>query len=150
MKEKQTEKNRVAEETEKVKKTATKVQKVDKKAPKASKKAPKEKKPTNKLEDKTKTTKILQHVFGDAQKKTIKRLEHRVADINKLEDKYSELSDEDLQKQTDILRKKLAKIEKAEHKVALSKTKQKKVSAKDEGARACRRVRFLILHPLHV
>jgi len=40
-----------------------------------SKKEPKvkEKKPTDKLADKTKTEKFLQGIFGDAQKKILKR-----------------------------------------------------------------------------
>jgi hypothetical protein len=42
------------------------------------KKAPRDKKPTDKLADKTKTTKVLQHIFGDAQKKTLHRLRKRV------------------------------------------------------------------------
>ena len=35
----------------------------------AKKKVVKEKKPTDKLADKTATTKVLQHIFGDAQKR---------------------------------------------------------------------------------
>ena len=51
-------------------------------------KSVKEKKPTDKLADKTATTKFLQHIFGDAQKKNLRRLRGRVAEINKLTDKY--------------------------------------------------------------
>ena len=50
-------------------------------------KARKEKKPTDKLADKTALTKFLQGVFGDAQKKILKRLWKRAQEINKLEAK---------------------------------------------------------------
>jgi len=43
---------------------------------------PKEKKPTDKLADKSAMTKFLQGIFGDAQKKTLKRLYKRVLEIN--------------------------------------------------------------------
>ena len=69
-----------------------------------------EKKPTDKLADKTALTKFLQGVFGDAQKKKLKRLWKRAQEITKLESKYEKMSDEDLQAQTDVFR---AKIEKA-------------------------------------
>ena len=69
-----------------------------------------EKKPTDKLADKTALTKFLQGVFGDAQKKRLKRLWKRAQEITKLEPKYEKMSDEDLQAQTDVFR---AKIEKA-------------------------------------
>ncbi len=72
--------------------------------------ARKEKKPTDKLADKTALTKFLQGVFGDAQKKILKRLWKRAREITKLEPKYAEMSDEELQSQTDIFR---AKIDKA-------------------------------------
>ena len=70
----------------------------------------KEKKPTDKLADRTALTKFLQGVFGDAQKKKLKRLWKRAQEITKLESKYEKMSDEDLQAQTDVFR---AKIEKA-------------------------------------
>ena len=72
------------------------------------KKAPKEKKPTDKLADKSGTTKFLQHIFGDAQKKTLRRLRKRVVEINKLGVKYSEMTDQELQEQTEKLMKRLA------------------------------------------
>jgi len=51
----------------------------------------------------------LTKVFGDPQKKTLKRLEKRVVAVNALEDKYKKLSKADLQKQTEVLKKRLAK-----------------------------------------
>lgn len=51
----------------------------------------------------------LTKVFGDPQKKMIKRLEKRVATVNALADKYKKMSKTDLKKQTDVLKKRLAK-----------------------------------------
>lgn len=51
----------------------------------------------------------LTKVFGDPQKKTIKRLEKRVAAVNALADKYKKLSKPELKKQTEVLKKRLAK-----------------------------------------
>ena len=39
----------------------------------------------------------LQGIFGDAQKKILRRMGKRVININKLADKYSEMSDEELE-----------------------------------------------------
>ena len=72
--------------------------------------AKKEKKPTDKLADKTALTKFLQGVFGDAQKKILRRLWKKAQEINKLEPKYEKMSDEELRAQTDRFR---AKIDKA-------------------------------------
>ena len=72
--------------------------------------ARKEKKPTDKLADKTALTKFLQGVFGDAQKKILRRLWKRAQEINKLESKYEKMSDEELRAQTERFR---AKIDKA-------------------------------------
>lgn len=69
----------------------------------------KEKKPTDKLADKTALTKFLQGVFGDAQKKVLKRLWKRAQEITKLESKYEEMSDKELAAQTDIFKKKIEK-----------------------------------------
>ncbi len=66
----------------------------------------KEKKPTDKLADKTALTKFLQGVFGDAQKKILKKLWKKAREIGDLEPKYEKMSDEELKKQTEILRKK--------------------------------------------
>lgn len=51
----------------------------------------------------------LTKIFGDPQKKTIKRLQKKVDTINVLTDKYKKLSKTDLRKQTDILKKQLSK-----------------------------------------
>ncbi len=69
----------------------------------------KEKKPSDKLADRTALTKFLQGVFGDAQKKVLKRLWKRAQEITKLESKYEKMSDKDLKAQTDIFKKKIAK-----------------------------------------
>ena len=71
--------------------------------------AKKEKKPSDKLADKTALTKFLQGVFGDAQKRILKRLWHRAQDIGKLEPKYEKMSDEELASQTEIFRKRIDK-----------------------------------------
>ncbi|MBR3329266.1 preprotein translocase subunit SecA [Candidatus Saccharibacteria bacterium] len=72
-------------------------------------KSKKEKKPTDKLADKTALTKFLQGIFGDAQKKILRRLWKRAQEINKLEPKYERMSDEELRGQTEIFREKIAK-----------------------------------------
>ncbi len=72
-----------------------------------SAKPTKEKKPTDKLADKTLLTRILQGIFGDAQKKILQRMYKKVLEINKLEPKYEAMSDEELQQQTEILKSKL-------------------------------------------
>ena len=73
------------------------------------KKIKKEKKPTDKLADKTALTKFLQGVFGDAQKKVLKRLWKRAQEITKLEPKYEAMSDEELKEQTGIFKEKIDK-----------------------------------------
>lgn len=75
--------------------------------------ARKEKKPTDKLADKTALTKFLQGVFGDAQKKILRRLWKRAQEINKLESKYEKMSDEELRAQTDRFRARIDKALKA-------------------------------------
>lgn len=80
------------------------------KAPaKASRKSKKEKKPTDKLADRTLLTRILQGVFGDAQKKILKRMYKRTVEIGALEPKYEAMSDEELARQSQIFREKLQK-----------------------------------------
>ena len=71
--------------------------------------AKKEKKPTDKLADKTALTKFLQGVFGDAQKKILKKMWKRAQEINKLEPKYEKMSDEKLAEQTAVFKKQLEK-----------------------------------------
>lgn len=53
--------------------------------------------------------KALTKVFGDPQKKMLKRLEKRVADVNKLTDKYKKFTKPELKKQTEVLKKNLTK-----------------------------------------
>ena len=97
-----------------------------KRAPKHAKKAPKERKPTDKLADKSGLTIFLQHIFGDAQKRTLHRLSKRVSEINALSDKYAKMSDAELRAQTDILKKRIEKLQKqAQAKVAIAKVKGK-------------------------
>ena len=60
----------------------------------------KEKKPTDKLADRTALQKFLQGVFGDAQKKILRRLWKRAQEIAKMEPKYEAMSDDELKAQT--------------------------------------------------
>ncbi|MBR3322325.1 preprotein translocase subunit SecA [Candidatus Saccharibacteria bacterium] len=69
----------------------------------------KEKKPSDKLADRTALTKFLQGVFGDAQKKILKRLWKRAQEISKLEPKYEKMSDEELKEQSEIFRERIRK-----------------------------------------
>ncbi len=50
---------------------------------------------------------VLTKVFGDPQKRILKRLEKRVATINALGDKYAKMKDPELKKQTLVLKKRL-------------------------------------------
>ncbi|MBQ6605501.1 preprotein translocase subunit SecA [Candidatus Saccharibacteria bacterium] len=92
----------------------------------------KSKKPTDKLADKTKLEKFLQGVFGDAQKKILKRLYKKVQEINKLEPKYEKMTDEELAEQTEVLKKRLEKLtrqeeaKRAKEKIKDEKTEEKK------------------------
>lgn len=87
-----------------------------------SKKVKKEKKPTDKLADKTLTTRILQGVFGDPAKRNLKRMEKIVQLINKLEPKYKKMSDTELKDQTNLLKERLTNLrKKADAKIALKK-----------------------------
>lgn len=96
-----------------------------------SKKVKKEKKPTDKLADKTLTTKVLQGIFGDPEKRELKRMEKIVQGINKLEPKYQAMSDDELKDQTNLLKKQLLELrKKADAKIALEKQKLEKESSK--------------------
>ena len=96
-----------------------------------SKKVKKEKKPTDKLADKTLTTKVLQGIFGDPEKRELKRMEKIVQGINKLESKYQAMSDDELKDQTNLLKKQLLELrKKADAKIALEKQKLEKESSK--------------------
>ena len=108
--------------------------KKEKAAAKAAAQAKKhEKKPTDKLADRTTTTKVLQHIFGDAQKRTLRRLRRRAEEINKLEAKYAAMSDEELAAQTDVLRQRITKYTKQEQariaKAEAKKARRQKVAA---------------------
>ncbi|MBQ3470513.1 preprotein translocase subunit SecA [Candidatus Saccharibacteria bacterium] len=92
--------------------------------------AKKEKKPSDKLADKTALTKFLQGVFGDAQKRILKRLWHRAQDIGKLEPKYEKMSDEELASQTEVFRKRIDKALKQARAEEGIKTEAKKHGAK--------------------
>lgn len=78
-----------------------------KKVAKTQPHTPKEKKPTDKLADKTLLTRILQSVFGDAQKKILKRMYKKTLQIGALEPKYEAMSDDELAQQTSVLKGKL-------------------------------------------
>ena len=96
-----------------------------------SKKVTKEKKPTDKLADKTLTTRVLQGVFGDPEKRKLKRMKKIVQEINKLEPKYQAMSDDELKDQTNLLKKQLLELrKKADAKTALEKQKLEKESSK--------------------
>lgn len=53
--------------------------------------------------------KALSKIFGDPQKKILKRLRKQVDVINSLNDKYEKMSDKELRAQTDELKKRLSK-----------------------------------------
>ena len=94
--------------------------------------AKKEKKPSYKLADKTQLTKFLQGVFGDAQKKILKRLWKRAQEITKLEPKYEAMSDEELKSQTEVFRAKIDKALKTERaKQGINKTGKKRPPVDD-------------------
>lgn len=78
----------------------------------ALRKSRKAKKPSDKLADKSKTTKFLQVIFGDAQKRILNRYRKKAADINRLAPKYASMSKSELREQTDKLKQRLKKLEK--------------------------------------
>lgn len=51
----------------------------------------------------------LSKIFGDPQKRTLKRLQKRVDEVNKLAPKYKKMSKKELREQTAVLKKKLEK-----------------------------------------
>ena len=108
----------MVKKTEKAEKAkAEKVKKIKKVKPEKVKKVKpvKEKRPTDKLADKTALTKFLQGVFGDAQKKILRKMWKRAQEINKLEAKYEAMSDEELKAQTAIFKEKVDKALKQAH-----------------------------------
>ena len=66
----------------------------------------------NVMIEENKTEKFLTKVFGDPQKKILKRLEKKVAEINALSEKFEKMSDEKLKKSFEKLQKKVQKEEK--------------------------------------
>ena len=75
--------------------------------------------------------KLLGRVFGDPQKRIIRRLSKRVDEINTLGDKYSKMSDKELSKQTEVLKKKYAGLSKKTDELNRSKEKASKTSKDD-------------------
>lgn len=99
---------------------------------KAPTKHRKEKKPTDKLADKTALTKFLQGVFGDAQKRVLKRLWKKAQEITKLEPKYEKMSDEELKEQTEIFKRKINKaLKTARAEEGINKTGKKRPPVDD-------------------
>ena len=97
-----------------------KVQEAKIKAPKVKK----ERKPTDKLADKTTTTRIVQGVFGDPAKRNLARMRKIVKVINGLEPKYEAMSDDELKAQTNVLKERLDTLnKKAEANIARAKLK---------------------------
>lgn len=106
--------------------------KTDKTVKAVSEKVKKEKKPTDKLADKTAMTKFLQGIFGDAQKKILKRLWKKAQEINKLESKYEKMSDEELKGQTEVFKKKIAKaLKTAKAEEGIKKAGKKRLPVND-------------------
>ena len=94
--------------------------------------AKKEKKPTDKLADRTALTKFLQGVFGDAQKRILKKLWKRAQEINRLEPKYEAMSDEELAEQSEIFKARIQKALKlAKTEEGISKTGKKRPPVDD-------------------
>ena len=97
-----------------------KIQEAKIKAPKVKK----ERKPTDKLADKTTTTRILQGIFGDPAKRNLARMRKIVKIINSLEPKYEAMSDDELKAQTNVLKERLDALnKKAEANIARAKLK---------------------------
>ena len=97
-----------------------KIQEAKIKAPKVKK----ERKPTDKLADKTTTTRILQGIFGDPAKRNLARMRKIVKVINGLEPKYEAMSDDELKTQTNVLKERLDALnKKAEANIARAKLK---------------------------
>ena len=76
--------------------------------------------------------KLLGKVFGDPQKKILKTLRKRVDEINAIGKKYKKMSDEELAKQTDVLKKKYNKlIKRSDADKDFSKNKTESAKSKD-------------------
>ena len=115
-----------------------KIQEAKIKAPKVKK----ERKPTDKLADKTTTTRILQGVFGDPAKRNLARMRKIVKIINGLEPKYEAMPDDELKAQTNVLKERLDTLnKKAEANIARAKLKAsaKKSETKAESTDSVKR-----------
>ncbi|MBQ3309888.1 preprotein translocase subunit SecA [Candidatus Saccharibacteria bacterium] len=81
-------------------------------------------------------TKFLQGVFGDAQKRTLKRMYKTVLGINKLEPKYQAMTKKELAEQTAIFKERLSKLTKKQQaesaKAAVSAKKSLKLTTPSE------------------
>ena len=107
------------------------VKNTEKVAEKAAK-IKKEKKPTDKLADKTALTKFLQGVFGDAQKKILKRMWKRAKAIGEMEPTYEAMSDEELKDQTRIFKERIDKALKQTREDGAVQAKKGKKKAKKQ------------------
>lgn len=67
---------------------------------------------------------ILTKIFGDPQKKILRRLDKRVVEINKLGSKYEKMTKDELAKQTEVLKVRLEKLVKKNETVLAKKIKQ--------------------------
>lgn len=63
-------------------------------------------------------TRILSKIFGDPQKRILRRMQKRVDEINALASKYAKMDDKKLAAQTDVLKSRLAKLEKIAPKIS--------------------------------
>ncbi|MCL2037611.1 preprotein translocase subunit SecA [Candidatus Saccharibacteria bacterium] len=85
--------------------------------------------------------KILGKVFGDPQKKILKRISKRIDAVNALAPKYEKMTDKELAEQTEVLKKKLAKLSKkqaADDKKSLNKEKSAAKGAKNSKTAAAK------------
>lgn len=92
--------------------------------------------------------KVLGKVFGDPQKKIVKRLRKRVDEINALSDKYANMTDAELAKQTAILRQRLEEIQRKHALTTAKATKTTKKSSDVLAADAAERK--LVLSLIHI
>lgn len=76
--------------------------------------------------------KVLGKIFGDPQKKIIHRLQKKVDEINALGSKYASMSDDELAKQTGVLKKRLAQLTK---KAQQEETKSQAAKSKHKNSR---------------
>ena len=70
---------------------------------------------------------VLSKFFGDPQKRIISRLRKQVDEINDLSPKYEKMSDKELANQTNVLKKKLAKLSKKDDSIKKKKKANSKI-----------------------